>query len=180
VPAVRLDDASEWIRQRAPARPLAPTDVDAVVEALMAESQSESRTSLLTGAQSAQAMVELVLALPIILSLAVGLVTLSRIVQAQTSITMVAHESARAGSLAVEPREAERRVLERAQQVAANLRLRDADLIVDADTSRFGRTDGRVRVRAAYRLDLSPAPALVLNAEHVEWVDPFRSGVASR
>ncbi len=144
VPAVRLDDAVTRICQHAPRRPLQPADVDAVVDALLIE--ADERRQPVHRAQSAQALVEVALTLPVVLTLLFGTLALSRIVQAQTAVV--------AGAV-----------------------------VLDWDVSTFGRDRGQVTATVRYVVDLTdlpiagwvPAPAV--RAEHVEWLDPFRSGL---
>jgi hypothetical protein len=127
----------------------------------------------------------MVLALPVVLALVFGVVGLSRVVQAQSSLVTLVHETARAGALGFDPADAERRARQRADLVAESLGLDREALSVAVDARRFARANGSVLASADYRLDLRDVPLLGwggsirLSAEHVEWVDPFRSGIAS-
>ena len=64
VPAVRLDETSARIVGNAPRRRLGPGEVDAVVGVLLEEARQPVRYA--AAAQSAQALVELALALPVV------------------------------------------------------------------------------------------------------------------
>jgi Nuclease-related domain/TadE-like protein len=180
VPAVRLEDAARTICRHQARRPLRPNEVEEVLSALLNSTEEPP----LAVAQPAQALVEVVLALPIVLGLLFGVVGLSRLVQAQSSLVLVVHEAARAGALGFDPADAEQRARLRADLVAANLGLERGALNVVVDARRFGRDEGRVFASADYQLDLRDLPLIGwggpirLSAEHVEWVDPFRSGLA--
>ncbi|MDQ3809326.1 MAG: NERD domain-containing protein, partial [Chloroflexota bacterium] len=178
VPAVRLDQTAAWIREHRPRRPLPPDEVSAVAAALLRE------RLLVTGlARTAQALVELALALPLLLLLLFGTVALSRVVQAHAAIVVVAHEVARAGALGTDQADAMRRMLRRTEQVVPGLGLDAGLLEVVPDATRFAGPEGQVRAVVRYAVDLSGlplagwAPPPMLSAQHVEWVDPFRAGI---
>ncbi len=181
VPAVRLDDAVTRICQHAPRRPLQPADVEAVIDALLIE--ADERRQPVHRAQSAQALVEVALTLPVVLTLLFGTLALSRIVQAQTAVVAVAHEAARAGALASSADDAITRMRRRVELVAPGFGLDPRAVVLDWDVSTFGRDRGQVTATVRYVVDLTdlpiagwvPAPAV--RAEHVEWLDPFRSGL---
>jgi hypothetical protein len=180
VPAMRLENVSDYICGHAPRRPLPPLEVEAIVAALLAEAGWRGERM----AQSAQALVELALGLPLVLALLFGTVALSRIVQAQTAVVAVAHEAARAGALADTPSAALQRMRQRADEVAPGLGLEARSLVLECDVSQFARRDGRVVAVARHSVDLGslpfgnwlPEPSV--RAEHVEWVDPFRAGIS--
>src|SRR5439155_9921819 len=136
-------------------------------------------------AQSAQALVEVALTLPLILSLVLGTVALSRIVQAQTAVVAVAHEAARAGALASDPDDAVSRMRRRVDLVAPGFGLDPRAVVLDWDVSTFARDRGHVVVTVRYTVDLRDlplagwVPAPDVRAEHVEWLDPFRSGLSA-
>ena len=73
---------------------------------------------------------------------------------------------------------------ERADEVAPGLGLEARAVVLECDVSQFTRRDGRVVAVARYTVDLgslpfgSWVPAPSVRAEHVEWVDPFRAGIA--
>ena len=128
---------------------------------------------------------EIAVLLPVVLALAFSTVAISRIVQSHSAVVAVAQEAARAGALANSPAEAKLRMQTRAASVADGLGLDARLLTVDWDLSQFAHNPGTVEVRAAYRVPLSDFPlvgglAPVVTAAHVEWVDPFRSGVQVR
>jgi hypothetical protein len=181
VPALRLEQVVDAIQHHTPRRPLSPAEVDDLLAALLGGSADRGQYV----ARSAQALVELALVLPVVLGLVLGTVALSRVVQAQTAVVAVAHEGARAAALAASPDDAVGRLQQRASVVAAGLGLDPAALDLSWDVSHFGRDQGEVLVGARYRVDLSDLPLLgwsgvpapEVTAQHVEWVDPFRSGI---
>jgi hypothetical protein len=183
VPALRLDEAVPWMCLHVPQRSLQPEQVDAVVQSLLVEGQ-ERRQPVAQSTQTAQAIVETALALPLILSLLFGTLALSRVVQAQTAVVAVAHEAARAGALASSPEDAVQRMHRRVELVAPGFGLDPRAIVLDWDVSSFGRDRGQVLAIVRYTVDLCdlplagwvPAPAV--RAEHVEWLDPFRSGLS--
>jgi hypothetical protein len=153
-----------------------------VVEALLSEGQ-ERGLFVMQARQSAQAMVEAALAVPLVLALLCGTVALSRLIQAHTAIVAVAHETARAGALARSPEDAVRQIRARAAAVAPGLGLDPSGVTVEWDLSSFEADPGQVLTSVRYPVDLGDlplaglAPRMVLRAEHVEWVDPFRGGM---
>jgi Flp pilus assembly protein TadG len=119
-----------------------------------------------------------------VLALLFGTLALSRVVQAQTAVVAIAHEAARAGALATGPDDAVERMRRRVDLVAPGLGIDPRLLVLDWDVSTFSRDRGHVVAGVRYPLDWSglpfggwiPAPAV--RAEHIEWVDPFRAGIA--
>jgi hypothetical protein len=182
VPAIRLEHATPLICTHNPKRALDADEVEAVVDALLVEGQARGFVIDLA-AQSAQALVELALALPLVLALLFGTLALSRVVQAQTAVVALAHEAARAGALATGPDDAVDRMRHRLNLVAPGLGIDSRLLVLEWDVSTFSRDRGHVVASVRYPLDWSdlpfvgwiPAPAV--RAEHVEWVDPFRAGI---
>ena len=180
VPAVRLEEAARTICHHHARRRLEPGEVDEVLASLLDGADGAP----LRTARSAQALVEVALVLPVVLMVLVGVVGLSRLVQAQSGLVTVVHEAARAGALGFDPVDAEQRGRQRADLVAGNVGLERGALTVVVDARRFGRDEGSVFASADYQLDLRDLPLigwagpLRLSAEHVEWVDPFRSGLA--
>jgi hypothetical protein len=182
VAAVRLDETTQRITQHQPRRRLDAHEVDRVVGALLSASRERGQVAAL----GAQALVETALALPVVLALLFGTLALSRMVQAHTAVVGLAHEVARAGALGATPADAVERMHLRAHQLEVDLGLRHEALAVQADASAFARESGRVRASANYRVELGDlplvgwlAPEMNVHAEHVEWVDPFRSGVGA-
>jgi hypothetical protein len=133
--------------------------------------------------RSAQAVVELALALPIVLALLFGTLALSRIVQAHSAIVILAHEVARAGALGSSSTDAVARMRQRAPEVAPGLGLDAETLRVLPTVSGIARGEGRVVATVLYRVSLADLPVLgwapppELRADHLEWVDPFRAGI---
>jgi hypothetical protein len=182
VPAVRLEEAAQRICQHSPRRRLQPGEVDAVVEALLEEARLRDKSGLFR--QSAQALVEMALLLPVVLALVFGTVAISRIVQTRTAVIAVAQEAARAAALASSPADATARMRARAALVAPGLGLDARTLVLNWDLSRFAANPGEVVALVDYPVDfgdlplIGDLPALVVRAEHVEWVDPFRGGIS--
>ena len=183
VPAVPIDEAAQRICRHTPRRWLQPQEVDAVVAALLDERRSERAWPV---RQSAQALAELAIALPLMLALVFGTMVVSRLVQARTATIAVAHEAARAAALANTPAEAVERMRQRAELVAPGLGLDPHRLVLDWDLSRFNSDPGEVVAQIEYPVDLGDlplvggTPTLTVRAEHVEWLDPFRSGLSSQ
>ncbi|MGI9147425.1 MAG: NERD domain-containing protein [Chloroflexota bacterium] len=183
VPAMRLDQAAPHICLHVPQRSLEPHEVEHVVETLLEEGHERPRV-ILPRAQTAQALVEAALALPVVLALVFGTLAISRVVQAQTAVVAVAHEAARAAALGNGPEDAVDRMRRRVEVVAPGLGLDPGAIVLDWDVSTFAKTPGRVSASVRYRVDLGDLPVAgwvpvpTVRAEHVEWVDPFRSGIA--
>jgi hypothetical protein len=177
--ALHLPEVSQYITSHAPRRPLEAHEVEAVVGVLLAETRAPPEPV----AQSAQALVEIAIALPLVLTLLFGTVTLSRVVQAQTAVVALVHEVARAGALANSPADARARMQQRLVDVAPGLTLQANQMQLDCDVSQFARTNGRVAATVHYTLDLGDVPFVewfpppTVSAEHVEVVDPFRAGI---
>jgi hypothetical protein len=184
VRAMRLEQVAAAICLHVPQRGLQPKEVDEVVDALLVEGLERDQPAI-PSAQSAQALVELALALPVVLALVFGTLALSRVIQAQTAVVAVAHEAARAGALGTTPDDAVDRMRHRVDLVAPGLGLDPRGVVLDWDVSQFAADPGRITATVRYSVELSDlplagwAPVPTVRAEHVEWIDPFRSGVAS-
>jgi hypothetical protein len=182
VPAVLLEEAAPRICLHSPRRRLQPDEVDAVVDALLAEVRVRDRHAILR--QSAQALVEMALLLPVVLALVFGTIAISRIVQTRTAVIGVAQEAARAAALASSPTDASARMRARAELVAPGLGLDARALVLGWDLSRFTASPAEVVALVEYPVDfgdlplIGEFPTLVVRAEHVEWLDPFRSGLS--
>jgi hypothetical protein len=180
VPAVLLEEVIPRICQHAPRRRLQPVEIEAIADLLVSRARSNHPGVV---RQSAQALVEVALCLPVLLALVVGTVAVSRLVQTQGAIVAVAEDAARAGALGRNPRQAAERVVQRARAVAAGLGLDPRRAQLQWDVSKFDANPGEVRVSARYAIDLGDLPLagwigpVSVGAEHVELVDPFRSGV---
>jgi hypothetical protein len=106
--------------------------------------------------QSAQALVELALLLPLVLALVFGTLAMSHTIQTQSAVVALAHEAARAGALGRGPRDAVDRILDRAAMVAPGLGLDPRKIQLDWDVTRFGSDrslPGGLWRLAAQRLD---------------------------
>ena len=183
VPAVLLNDTAVRICAHSPPRRLRPNEVDAIVAALLLEAQ---QGRALATRQAAQALVELAVLLPVVLILIFGTLGVSRYVQTQAAVVAVAHEAARAGALASSPAGAIDRMRTRTAQVAPGVGLDTRALVLSWDVTRFDDNPGQVQVSITYVVAFGDLPMLggmfptVVRGEHVEWVDPFRSGVGLR
>jgi hypothetical protein len=184
IAAVRLEDAAPWIRHHVPRRPLPPQEVDEIVDVLLAEGRATG-FEVAPLAQSAQALVEAALAIPLVLVLLFGVVALSRIVHTETALITLAHESARAGALAGSSDEAVQRMQKRIEVLAPGLGLDARRVVLEWDVTAFGTDPGHVRAVVRYPIDVSDLPLSgwttppLVRAEHIEWVDPFRSGLVT-
>ena len=157
VPAMRLDEATPHICLHVPQRPLQPREVEEVVGVLLVEGQ-ERTPQVIQRAQTAQALVEVALALPVVLALLFGTLAISRVVQAQTAVVAVAHEAARAAALGNSPEDAVQRMRQRVDVVAPGLGLDPRAVVLDWDVSRFTATRGQVVATVRYRVDLGDLP----------------------
>jgi hypothetical protein len=181
VPAVRLEEATPHICNHLPRRALQASQVEQLVQAILLEG-GQSGLPLAPAVQSAQALVEVALMLPVVLGLLLGTIGLSRLIQAQNAVIAVAHEAARAGTLGSGPEDAVVRMRQRVEQVAPGLGLDPRVAVLDYDVSTFTRDPGRVVAVVSYAVDVHDLPlagwlpAVAVRAEHVEWVDPFRGG----
>jgi hypothetical protein len=178
--AVPLQEAAPRICTYVPARRLAPPEVESIVAALLEEARVQQVPA---ARRSAQALIEVALLMPLVLALAFGSVAISRLVQAQTGVVAVAHEAARAGALARSPADAIDRMQQRAALVARGVGLHPGAVELEWDVTRFGQQPGQVVVVVQYPVDVANLPLVgwmpspIVRAEHVEWVDPWRSGV---
>jgi hypothetical protein len=181
VRAVRLDDVARLIVSHTPRRTLKPREVDQLVDVLLAEVVPAGALSLQRA--HAQAIIEVAVLLPVLLALTLGIVALSRVVQAQTALVGVVHEAARAGALANTAGEASLVGIRRGDAVAAGYGLQADRLQLTVDSAAFS-TSGRVAADGSYAVQLGDlpvagwAPTVAVSAQHEEWVDPYRSGVA--
>jgi hypothetical protein len=126
-----------------------------------------------------QALVELALVAPLLLVLAVGVVGVGRVAQAQLGVGAVAREAARAAALAEAPAEALARGSARGRDVAAGYRLDNGSLELAIDPGTLAR-GGQVRAAARYRVALDDLPLMgwagvSVAGGHAERVDLWRS-----
>jgi hypothetical protein len=119
----------------------------------------------------------------VILLLTFATLAISRVVQAHSAVVTVAHEAARAGALASNPQDAAVRMQNRAATVATGLGLDARVLQLRWDLSRFADSPGQVEATIEYTVNLGDLPVVggalspTLRADHVEWLDPYRSGL---
>ncbi|HEX8969392.1 MAG TPA: nuclease-related domain-containing protein, partial [Chloroflexota bacterium] len=123
IPALLVDQVTSHICRHAPQRRLEPSEVEAVADVVLGVSQPSQLVRPRTARLSAQALVEVALVLPVVVSLVFGTIALSRYVQTETAVIAVAHEGARAAALANDPREAVARMRQRVTLVAPGLGL---------------------------------------------------------
>lgn len=184
-PAVRLEEVVPAICAHQPRRLLQPAQIQRFIDVLIQEPPTPKTDPPLGSPPShrsperGQALVETALVLPLLLTLAFGVVGISRLVHAQMGVSAVAREASRAAALATTPLQATLRGHERGQQVAAGYGLTDSSLRVVVDASDMSR-GGWVRATVQYRVALHDLPLLswlpiTLSGDHAERVDIFRS-----
>ncbi len=127
------------------------------------------------------AAVELVLLAPVLVLLIAVVVGAGRMVETKSAVLSVAREAARAGSEAPDAATAHDEALDTAREVAADLGLDPARLVVSQDDSGFRRGAPYV-VSVSYEVALSDLPGLgllpgsvVLGAQHAELIERFKS-----
>jgi hypothetical protein len=130
-------------------------------------------------AQKGQGLVETALVVPVLLSLAFGVVGVSRVVQAQLAVSAVAREAARGAALADSAADAAARGVARGQDVASGYRLTNGTLQLSVDPGSFAR-GGQIRGVARYEVALDDLPLLgwarvPVASDHVERIDLYRS-----
>lgn len=129
--------------------------------------------------QRGQALVETALVVPLLLSLAFGVVGVGRVTQAQLGVAAVAREAALAGAHANNAEQAFARGSARGQEVATGFNLSNGTLALTVDAGTFGR-GGQVRAAVRYMVRLDDLPLMgwarfVAHSEHSERIDPYRS-----
>jgi hypothetical protein len=168
-----------------PQRGLDAHEVDQVVDALLVEGGERPQPVLddTPSAQRAQALVEVVLVLPVVLALVFGTLAISRLIQAQNGVIAIAHEAARAGALGNSPEDAIDRMRRRVDLVAPGLGIDPRALELTWDVSTFTKDRGHVVASVRYAVNFGDLPLAgwvpppAVRAEHVEWVDPYRGGL---
>lgn len=131
------------------------------------------------GGERGQALVETALVVPLLLLLAVGVVAVGRLTQAQMAVGAVAREAARAGALASSASQAGQWGLERGQDAAVGYGLTNGTFELIVDPGAFDRGGG-VQAAARYRVALEDLPLLgwvgvPVARSHVEPIDLHRS-----
>lgn len=137
------------------------------------------RHNLVGRAERGSALVETALVVPLLLTLALGLVGVARVTQAQMGVSAVAREAARAGALASTPDDALLRGTDRCREVADGYGLRNGTLHCAVDPAGLVR-GGVVRAAASYEVALDDLPLMgwirvAVASSQVEVVDPYRS-----
>ena len=129
--------------------------------------------------QRGSALVEVALAVPLLLLLALGVIGVGRVVQARSSVSAVAREAARVAVLAQSADEAAEQGLAAGRAVAVGYGLTNGTLTLTVDPGSFER-GGRVYASAGYRVSLADLPLMGwagtdVAAQHVERIDLYRS-----
>lgn len=132
-----------------------------------------------TSGARGQALVEAALVIPLLLTLAFGVVGVGRVVGAEMALISVAREAARAAVLAEASGEALSRGASRGQEVAAGYGLNNGSFALTIDVGSFAR-GGQVRAVARYQVTLGDLPLLgwvsvPLRSQNIERVDLYRS-----
>jgi hypothetical protein len=127
----------------------------------------------------AQATLDFLVLLPLLLVLLFGLLGAGRLVSASIGVSAVAREAARAGAVAAAPAEAAARARSRGQQVGGEYGLGNGTLNVQPDVSHWG-PQGEVSVTATYILHLADVPLvrlgdITLQRTDGEVVGPWRT-----
>ena len=130
-------------------------------------------------AERGDALVETALVTPLLLVLALGLVGVARVTQAQMGVAAVARETARAGALAATASDALARASARCREVAEGYGLTNGTLQCTVEPGGLAR-GGQVRAAARYEVALGALPLMgwvrvPVASSQVEIVDPFRS-----
>lgn len=151
-------------------------DVQQAVDAILAGVEERSGPQP-RRRQTAQAVVEVAVALPVVLLLSMGVLGGYRIASAAMGVGAVAREAARAAAVAPDGGTASSRGVAHGQDTATEFGLRDVQVRVDV--SDFG-PGGTVRASAAYTVDLGDLPLvgwvrLPVQRRHAEPVDLYRS-----
>ena len=124
-------------------------------------------------------MLETALVLPVLLTLAFGVIGVSRVLQAHTAVAAVAREAARSGALADTPADAVSRGMARGQEVASGYGLANGSLQLTVDPGPLAR-GGEVVAQASYDVQLDDLPLMYWAKTHVsatqhEPIDLYRS-----
>ena len=135
---------------------------------------TRSRPALRRG----QALVETALVVPLLLTLAFGVVAAGRVAHGQMAVGAVAREAARAAAVADTAADARGRGVSRGREVAAGYGL-DGSLEVRVEPGGFSR-GGEVRATARGDVSLEDLPLLgwarvPVSSQHVERIDAYRS-----
>lgn len=129
--------------------------------------------------QNGGALVEVALVLPMLIFLALGVVGVGRVLQAQMGVSAVAREAARSAALAQSPGSATERGQGTARSVAVGYSLTNGSLVIAIDPGDFER-GGTVWAAARYEVSLADLPLLgwahvQVASDHVERIDLYRS-----
>ena len=124
-------------------------------------------------------LIETAFVLPVLLIMALGVIGVGRVIQADVGIIAVAREAARSAAMANNASEAASAGLARGQAVAKGYQLGNGSLQLAVDPGTFQR-GGQVTAEASYRVQLGDLPLLQwadlqLHSRHTEAIDPYRS-----
>ncbi len=189
-PSLNLEHVVPAILGHRPRQPLSPADVARLVDLLTTAgapgapatpTPAPDRPPVATVplAERGTAILETALVLPFLLALALGVVGVGRVVQAQMGVRAVAREAARAAALANSGVDADPLGRGQAAAVASGYGLRGSALQVDLEVGGFAR-GSTVRATVRYQVHLDDLPLLSwlsvpLSSTHVERVDRYRS-----
>jgi hypothetical protein len=189
-PAVYLEAAAPAILANRPRYPLSPADVSRLRGILSAAghlgAQGEGSSAPMPGpvvstAERGSAIVETALVVPLLLTTALCVIGVGRVVQARTAVSAVAREAARAAALSASPEEARETGEAQGYAVGAGYGLAPASLVVAVDPGGFTR-QGAVSAFASYTVGLDDLPFVGwthlhprLVSSHTERLDPYRS-----
>lgn len=129
--------------------------------------------------QRGQALVETALVVPLLLTLAFGIVAAGRVMHGQMAVSAVAREAARAAALADTATDARARGIARGQEVAVGYGFDDASMEVQIQFGQFSR-GGQVRGSARLEVSFQDLPLLgwarlKVASDHSERIDTYRS-----
>ena len=126
-----------------------------------------------------QALVETALVVPLLLTLAFGVVAAGRVAHGKMAVEAIAREAARVASMADTAADARAHGLARGREVAAGYGLDDGSLDVRIEPGAFSR-GGEVRASVHGDVALDDLPLLNrthvrVSSDHVERIDAYRS-----
>ena len=133
----------------------------------------------LAGGHRASAIIETALVVPLLLTIAFGIVGIGRVLQARLAVEAVAREAATSAAAANNAAQAQAHGLSRGRDVAAGYGLTNGSFRLTVDPGTFAR-GGQVMASAQYRVDLADLPLLqwttvTLRSGHAEPIDLYRS-----
>lgn len=129
--------------------------------------------------QRGQALVETAIVVPLLLTLAFGIVAAGRVAHGQMAVSAAAREAARAAAVADTAADARARGIGRGREVAAGYGFDDASMEVQIQSGQFSR-GGQVRGSARLEVSFQDLPLLgwarlSVASDHSERIDTYRS-----